>query len=382
MAGVYIHIPFCKQLCSYCDFYFSVSLERKLDMLKALLHEVELRTPEAKIISQSNKNNTPTLYFGGGTPTVYSPDELKQLADKVFELLLPNGVVEFTVEANPDDLTAQYLNALKSIGVNRLSIGIQSFIDRDLQWMRRRHNAQQAINSVREAQNAGFDNLSIDLIYGIPNMTMSEWEHNIQQALALNVPHLSAYHLTIEPRTILGRQHERGLLLAIDDEVSAQQYTLLEQLTAQAGYEHYEISNFAQPGWYAKHNTSYWQQQPYIGIGPSAHSYNGSDQRRWNIANNKKYIEALASNNIYFEEESLNPNDCYNEYILTSLRTIWGVNPLYIKQQYGDKLYHYFLTQAAPLITANKLINNNNKIAIPTQHFLISDSIINQLFWV
>lgn len=384
MAGVYIHIPFCKQLCTYCDFYFSVSLQRKNDILTALLREMDLRENEAQYITQANKQNgnIPTLYFGGGTPTVYSANELKQLADKALLLFLPNGVTEFTVESNPDDLTAEYLHSLKNIGVNRLSIGIQSFIDKHLQWMHRRHNAQQAIDSVKLAQQAGFNNITIDLIYGIPDMSMDEWAHNIQQAIALNVPHISAYHLTIEPKTILGRQHQRGLLKPIDDEISAQQYAMLEEALNAAGYIHYEISNFAKPGYFSAHNSSYWRQQPYIGIGPSAHSYNGSNLRKWNVANNKQYIEAIQLGENYYEDETLSVYDRYNEYILTSLRTLWGAELEVIKSLFGNSLYHFFLKQATPLIKSERLFCNNGIVCIPTEYFLISDSIINQLFWV
>ena len=382
MAGVYIHIPFCKQLCSYCDFYFSVSLQRKDEMLKALLLEMELRKNEAEIIVKTNNNYPPTLYFGGGTPTVYSPDELKLIADTALNIYFPKGVEEFTVEANPDDLTPDYLNTLKSIGINRLSIGIQSFINRDLQWMRRRHTAKQAIESVKNAQKAGFDNISIDLIYGIPKMNMGEWEFNIKQALALNIPHISVYHLTIEPRTIIGKQQEKGLIAPIDDEVSAKQYELLETLTANTGYLHYEISNFAKKGYTSKHNSSYWLQQPYIGIGPSAHSYNGSDIRKWNIANNKKYIDCMYVNEPFYEVEKITLYDRYNEYVLTSLRTSWGADIEHINKLFGIELYRYFIQQAEIFCSTGLLVKQNNYIKIPSVHFLISDSIINQLFWV
>jgi oxygen-independent coproporphyrinogen-3 oxidase len=383
MAGVYIHIPFCKQLCSYCDFYFSVSLARKQDMLDALLYEMDLKKVEGGVLSEYNEHDVATLYFGGGTPTVYSPWELEMLASKALSLFLPNGIEEFTVEANPDDLTPEYLESLNAIGVNRLSIGIQSFTDRDLRWMRRRHTARQAINSVVNARKAGFNNISIDLIYGIPGMSEKEWEENVRQALELNVPHLSAYHLTIESKTILGKQQKRGLFKPVDDEISAWQYALFEKLTAEAGYIHYEISNFAKPGCFSKHNSSYWQQKPYIGIGPSAHSYDGKNLRRWNVANNKKYIDALFSGNIYYEEEHLSIYDRYNEYILTSLRTSWGID-MYgdINNKFGDELYSYFLKQAIPLLNADRLEFENDCIYIPSKYFFVSDSIINRLFYV
>ena len=385
MAGVYIHIPFCKQLCSYCDFYFSVSLERKNEIMNALLLEMDLRKNESLSVQKPDVENKhyPTLYFGGGTPSVYSPEELKILADKAICLFLPDGVVEFTVEVNPDDLTPEYLKGLRNIGVNRLSIGIQSFIDRDLEWMKRRHTAKQAIESVKNAQKTGFDNISIDLIYGIPGMSLSEWEYNIHEALKLNVQHLSAYHLTIEPQTILGRQQKRGLIKPIDDELSEEQYNLLEKLTTDAGFTHYEISNFAKEGYVSKHNSSYWQQQPYIGIGPSAHSYNGNDLRKWNIANNKKYIDAITTGEVYYEEEHLSLYDLYNEFILTSLRTSKGLDAESgIKDKFGNKFHDYFIQQVKPFLLGGYIETSHNRAWIPSKYFLISDSIINQLIYV
>jgi oxygen-independent coproporphyrinogen-3 oxidase len=365
--GLYIHIPFCKQLCSYCDFHFSVSLMRTREMLNCLMREMEMKAENNSL----PEKGFDTLYFGGGTPTVYGADEIKQLSDKALSLFFPKFPEEWTVEANPDDLATDYLARLADMGVNRLSIGLQSFIDRDLQIMNRRHSAGQGIKSVENAQKAGFNNIGIDLIYGFPGMSLEEWKYNLECAVNLGVQHISAYHLSIENKTILGKRAEKGAFSPIDDELSDLQYKLLEEKLLRAGYVHYEISNFALPAFMSRHNSAYWEKQAYTGIGPSAHSYDGYLTRKNNIANNIKYIESIQQGVIPEETEILSDKDYYNESILTSLRTQKGLNLNSIPEPFGNR----FQEQANKHLSAGTMIYDGS-YKIPSKYFLISDSII------
>lgn len=374
MAGLYIHIPFCKKLCHYCDFYFSVSLESKEAMLHSLAKEIEQRVDYLK------GEPIRTLYFGGGTPTIYTPQELQFLTRKIKSIYTCN-IEEFTVEANPDDLNPEYLQGLRSIGVNRLSIGIQSFIDRDLLLMNRRHNAQHAIEVVPMAKAAGFDNITIDLIYGIPGQSEEEWEYNLKTALSLDVQHISSYHLSIEPKTVFGNKQKRGLFRQIDDAASEKLYRILEEQLCNAGFEHYEVSNFARPGYYSKHNTAYWTYEKYIGIGPSAHSFDGIS-RQWNIANNSKYIKALTDGINFWEREQMNEGEQYNELILTSMRTTWGLKKADLEKMCSKIYIDYFYEAIQQHLKEGTLIDKGNAICIPTKHFLISDGIMADLFFV
>lgn len=374
MSGIYVHIPFCKQLCYYCDFHFSVSLARKTEMLAAITKEIRMRNAELKEIPQ-------TLYFGGGTPSIYSPAELKSITNEIKRNFCVDTFREFTIEVNPDDLNERYLEDLLELGVNRLSIGIQSFVDEHLRFMNRRHTAKQAIECIKTAQNTGFNNINIDLIYGLPQLKLKQWRKNISIFLDLDIPHLSAYHLGIEPRTVFYKRFEKGELKPADENSSIKQYEILEKMTFGAGFEHYEISNFAKNNLYSIHNTAYWQGKPYMGFGASAHSYDGNNVRRRNIANNKRYIEAVNTNQTFWENENLNIIECYNDYILTSLRTVWGANIAHIKSTFGEKFYNYAIKQSQNLIQQNLLIRNENQIKIPSKHFLLSDSIIRALFW-
>ena len=355
MAGIYIHIPFCKSRCYYCDFFSGTSLTRRKELLEMLHRELQMRITQTNSVSPKTAvQQTPadqssllsstslsepaqdtttseerqyttlislpetasieTLYFGGGTPSLLTPQELGAFIRQVRQQWAHALLEEITVEANPDDLTPEYLAALRQEGVNRLSIGIQSFHDRDLQWMHRRHTARSAIEAVRAARQAGFDNLSIDLIYGLPHMTLEEWRDNLQQALALRPEHLSAYHLTIEPQTPFGRAKARGTLQEIDPESSFAQYQLLRELLCGAGYEHYEISNFALPGRRARHNSLYWHGVPYLGIGPSAHSFDGK-RRQWNIAHLGQYLERTPTCLLY---TSPSPRDAHESRMPSS----------------------------------------------------------------
>lgn len=345
-------------------------------MLRTLAKEVEIRAKE----NNPAFSEISTIYIGGGTPTVYTPEELGLLINTVKANFFAENITEFTVEANPDDLTTQYLEGLKKIGVDRLSIGIQSFIDRDLKWMNRRHTAQEAIESVKLSQQAGFNNITIDLIYGIPTMTLSEWRHNLETALSLNIQHLSAYHLTIEEKTVFGKQQKRGLLTQLDEEESEKQFLLLRELTNNAGFEHYELSNFAKDGRHGIHNSSYWKQQPYIGIGPSAHTYDGEQIRRWNLSNNIHYIERIGSTAIFYEQEELDIPTKYNEYILTSLRTKWGIDISYIKDKFGNYYLNYFERQVDKLLKSKQLEKKGQSVKISSAYLFLLDNITSSLF--
>lgn len=322
MAGIYIHIPFCKQACNYCNFYFSVSTNLKQRFVAALLKEIALTTNylETKTLD--------TLYIGGGTPSLLSADELKAIIDTLDQHYDLSQLKEFTLEANPDDLTAEKvkeLQTLKQFGLNRFSIGVQSFYEADLIYMNRAHNANEALSSVKRVQDAGFENMTIDLIYGTPTMNDEQWYENIVIASRLGIQHISSYALTVEPKTNLDQKIRKGKALPVDEAHSANQFAILIDQMKQQGFEQYEISNFARNGKYAIHNTNYWLGKSYLGLGPSAHSYN-KVSRQWNIANNLNYINTLEQGALSFEEEILTPEQIVNEQIMTGLRTMWGFN--------------------------------------------------------
>ena len=373
MAGIYIHIPFCKQLCHYCDFYFSVSLQRKEEMLQALMREMELR----REYLQGTPANT--LYIGGGTPSVYRADELNRLIDRCMEIWKIDTLEELTVEVNPEDLDRAYIRALRDTPVTRLSVGIQSFQDDLLRLMNRRHTGATARRVVSDLQEAGFENLSLDLIYGIPSMTEKQWEEDMETALELAPPHLSAYHLTIEPHTVFGNRMRRGLFSPVDEETGERHYFLLEEKMRQAGYVHYEISNFARPGFEARHNSNYWKGEKYVGIGPSAHSYDKRG-RRWNVASNKLYLERLEKGT-YYEEETLSLYDRYNEYVMTSLRTARGIDTEQLRKEFGPELSRYFRKEVSALLGDRQLHEEGGRIFLESKDFLISDFLISRLFY-
>ncbi|MEP7253377.1 MAG: radical SAM family heme chaperone HemW, partial [Ginsengibacter sp.] len=321
MAGIYIHIPFCKQACYYCNFHFSTSTALKSDMLQALQKEVELSVDH----NYAKGQEISTIYFGGGTPSLLNKRELSDLLSTIKNSYPVNPSAEITLEANPDDIDSVTLNDWKDAGVNRLSIGIQSFKDADLKWMNRAHNAADAAACIQMARDAGFHNFSIDLIYGTPDLDDDEWHQNVKKVLDLQVPHVACYALTVEPGTALQKMIKSGKKEEVSNDDQARQFRLLMQWMHEAGYEHYEISNFAKPGFRSCHNSSYWKGESYVGIGPSAHSYNG-DARKWNIANNSLYIQSIKNNTIPFEEEILTADQKLNEYVMTALRTIEGID--------------------------------------------------------
>jgi oxygen-independent coproporphyrinogen-3 oxidase len=377
MAGFYIHIPFCRKVCYYCDFHFVASLKSKDNVLKAIIKEIELR-------SNDWKNETfETIYFGGGTPSILSIEEIVQISKIIRDNYNIKSYPEFTLEANPDDLTRNYLQSLKqNTDVNRLSIGIQSFNDDILKYMNRRHTDLQAIESVKNAQKAGFENITIDLIYGVPGLQNKEWESTVHASLDLKIQHLAAYHLSIEPKTVFGVMQKQKKMNPVAEEISLAQYKFLVDKMREAGYEHYEISNFAHNKMYSKHNTSYWKNVPYIGIGPSAHSFDGN-KRRWNISNNSQYSNCLLNSfENYFEEENLTTDEKFNDYILTSLRTMWGANLDYINENYGKKYSDYCKSVLSKREIAKDVEVYSQNFRIKEKSWLIADYLMSEFFMV
>lgn len=370
MAGVYIHIPFCTRKCGYCDFYSCTRLELRDAVLKEIGRELEA---EHGFIGDAPVR---TIYFGGGTPSLCTPAQLQELIDLVRRLWDCSEVGEITVEANPDDLTPEWLHALAATDVNRLSIGIQSFIDRDLRFMNRRHTAHTAVDAVQEAQRAGFGNITVDLIYGIPGMSLAEWRSNIESVLGLGVQHISAYHLTIEEGTPLGRQAAAGLLSPVDERVSEEQYLLLHRMLTAAEFEHYEISNFALPGFRARHNCSYWTGEPYLGVGPSAHSYNGR-MRRSCAPSVETY---LADRSSAYTAETLTDTDRYNEFVMTSLRTAEGIDIHDMERRFGPERASEFEKSARRHLESGLLARRGNHWLIQPEKYLVSDIVISDLF--
>lgn len=368
MSGIYIHIPFCRQICHYCDFHHSASLASKEAMLAAIADELERRRSE--IVATELR----TLYFGGGTPSLCAPEQIAMLIDTVRRLWGVDHFDELTIEANPDDLTDQYLEAIRAAGVNRLSIGIQSFIDDHLERMNRRHTAHQAREAVRRAQRAGFDNITIDLMYGLPWMTPDEWAFNLEQAIDLGVQHISAYHLTIEPRTVFGK---RGLV-AVDDATSELHFDMLRRALCGAGFDHYEVSNFALAGCRAQHNRGYWSGRAYLGVGPSAHSYDGARCRSWNVSNNKAYLDGAEP-----QAEQLTDTDLLNEYLMTGLRTADGISYDVLSRRFGRESADSIFARCAEFCGTGQMVvgrGEDRTARITPDHFLISDYIISRIF--
>lgn len=378
MAGIYLHIPFCKKACCYCDFHFSTTLTHKKEVLQALQKEIELQQ------HFFNNNDLPavinTLYFGGGTPSILQVDEIQELVDKVAKYFSIAKDAEITLEANPDDLTNNKLNELAKTPVNRLSIGIQSFNDRDLTFMLRSHNAKQALQCVSNAQNCGFNNISIDLIYGLPNSSKQQWEKNLQTTLSLNVQHVSAYCLTVEPKTALSNWVAKGLTTIPPDEKAIQDFEMAVAMLSTQQFVHYEISNFGKQNFFSQHNSNYWKQQPYLGIGPSAHSYNGKQTRQHNIANNAQYIGSLSKHIIPYSIENLTQKQQFNEYILIGLRTIWGINLQYIENIFGTNITVKLQKKINAMQTNNWFTVQNQQITLTNSGKLLADAICMQLF--
>ncbi|WP_166966922.1 radical SAM family heme chaperone HemW [Yeosuana marina] len=378
MSGIYIHIPFCKQACHYCDFHFSTSLKKKVELVDALIRELELRTDEFK------NELVETIYFGGGTPSLLTIDELALIIQTIYTTYSVTENPEITLEANPDDLvlvrtqSRTIFEDYKSIGINRLSIGIQSFFEQDLKLMNRAHNAEEAKVCLQEATKY-FDNISLDLIYGIPGLTNEHWLQNIETALSFNIPHISSYALTVEPKTALDSFIKKGIIKNVDDEQAQEQFHLLIEKLESSGFIHYELSNFGKPDYFSKNNSAYWQGKPYLGIGPSAHSFNGN-QRSWNVRNNSKYIKSLQENTLPTEIETLSLTDKYNEYIMTGLRTIWGVSLEKVEQDFGKDHKKYLLEQANNFLNNDLLYINKGTLLVTKKGKFLSDGIASDLF--
>ncbi len=379
MSGIYIHIPFCKQACYYCDFHFSVSIKKKSELVNALCKELALR---------KNEINGPieTIYFGGGTPSLLTISELQLLIEEVYKNFEVIENPEITLEANPDDLMSVRAQSrtifenYKAIGINRLSIGIQSFFEEDLQWMNRAHNAEEAVNCIKEAKKH-FDNISIDLIYGIPGMSNEKWQKNMDTAISFGIPHISSYALTVEPKTALHKFIKQGKISPVEDVVSKGHYLQLLETMKKEGFVNYEFSNFGKEGYFSKNNTAYWIGKSYLGIGPSAHSFDGKT-RSWNVRNNTKYIKNLANNELPLEKETLSLTDKYNEYMMTGLRTIWGVSLDKVKKDFGYKYQVYLLEQIKSPITEGLLTLKKDTIIVSEKGKFLSDGIASDLFWV
>ncbi len=375
MAGIYIHIPFCKTRCIYCDFYSTTCSSQTDDFVNALCEELKNR--------KDYLANEPieTIYFGGGTPSQLSIENFKQIFECIAHTFGPIEAKEITLEANPDDLTEEYVNKLAQLPFNRISIGIQTFNDNILKLLKRRHSASQAIEAVTRCRRAGFNNISIDLIYGLPGETPDSWSKDIEQAISLGVEHISAYHLIYEEDTPLFQLRQQHKVKEVDEDSSLLFFEMLIDRLNEAGYEHYEISNFCKPGKYSQHNTSYWQGVPYLGCGPSAHSFNGSE-REWNLASLDDYIQGLNTGNRPFEKEELDLATQYNEYIITSLRTMWGISLTHIKEVYGNELFDYCMKMATPHIESSKIENNNHTLRLTRSGIFVSDDIMSDLLVV
>ena len=373
MAGIYIHIHFCKQACHYCDFHFSTSLKNKEELLAAIRKEIVL---QKNYLGAKNIN---TIYFGGGTPSVLKVDEIIKFLEIINKYFTVSKDAEVSFEANPEDLRKEYLIELKKTAINRLSIGIQSFNNSDLTFMHRIHSAEQSFQAIKDAQCVGFGNISIDLIYGIPMQENNIWENNLECALNLGIQHFSAYHLTYETGTIFDHWRKKGRINPIPEEESLKQFKKLIKSAVDKGFEHYEISNFALPGYRSRHNSGYWQQKKYLGIGPSAHSYDGKS-RSWNFSNNRKYIDNIISGNICYDSEILTSEDLYNEFIMTNLRTKEGINTLHLQKEFGNDRVEYFLKKIKKYIISGHIKSEDVYYSLTDEGVFIADYLISDIF--
>lgn len=376
MAGIYIHIPFCRQACTYCNFHFSTSLARKSAVINAIINEIHLCDR-----FNESAEEIQTIYFGGGTPSILSENELSSIIASLHKKFKIAGDAEITLEANPDNIERATLQQWKQLGINRLSVGIQSFQDEELKWMNRSHNADESLRCLDEISGAGITNFSVDLIYGSPLLSNDDFKKNVDLIFSKNVPHISCYALTVEPKTALDamiRQHKSP---AVNSDRQSDQFLLLMQWMRAAGYEHYEISNFAKPGMRSRHNSSYWQGKPYYGFGPSAHSFTGTNIRRWNIANNTLYIQSLEKQLIPYTEEILTDTQRLNEYIMIALRTAEGIDIEKIKRQFGEKFKEDILNHCKKYESAQMITLKNDRLLLTDQGKLLADGISADLFF-
>jgi oxygen-independent coproporphyrinogen-3 oxidase len=382
MSGLYIHIPFCASKCAYCGFYSIPSTKRKADFLEALKHELVSRK------DYLHGEKVETVYFGGGTPSLLHLEEIENILKTLHDCFEIDPDAEITFEANPDTLSLEYLSGLRSLGVNRLSIGIQSFFDNDLRYLSRKHDSSHALQCLDWAKEAGFENISIDLIYGLPTSDANQWNRNLDLFFELDIPHLSAYALTLEPNAVLTKQIEMGKAMPISEEDSIRDYEILCRRAAEHGYVHYEISNFSQPGMHSRHNTSYWFGIPYAGFGPSAHSYDGKS-RQWNVSSLERYVEASSviarsvatRQSTVAEKEILSPEQQYDEYVMLRLRTMWGIDLNCIKREKGERFSSHCEQKAQPLIARGRLSQNKEILYLNDDQMLFADGIAEELFW-
>ena len=375
MGGIYIHIPFCKSRCIYCDFFTSTNESEMDTYVQALCKEIVLRKEELA------NDFVKTIYFGGGTPSRLNKNHFLQIFETVTANYNLSNEMEITIEANPDDLSHKYVDMLRELPFNRISIGIQSFDDQELKFLSRRHDSNGAIEAVRYCQEKGFNNISIDLMYGLPNQTLTIWKRNLQQAIDLNIQHISAYHLIYEEKTRLYSLLQAGKVNPVDDDCSLEMFgTLIDTLT-RAGFEHYEISAFAKQGFISQHNSSYWTGLKYLGLGPSAHSFDG-EHRWWNVSSLPKYIAGINSLSPNIEKEDIDLTTKYNEYIITGLRTAWGIDLDVLKTNFGDELYAYFLQNAQRYFNLNYLKKEETTITLTKKGIFISDGIMSDLMKV
>lgn len=376
MSGLYIHIPFCVKKCNYCNFHFSTQFNYKSQLIQAIGKELILR---------KNELITPikTIYFGGGTPSILNCKELEYLFTIIKEHYNISETKEITFEANPDDLSVEYLHFLKNqTPVNRLSVGIQSFIDEDIKFMNRNHNADEAIQSIRSAQDIGFNNITIDLIYGGQTTTHERWMYTLEKAISLGIPHISSYALTVEPKTAFEAQIRKNKLLPIDEEKQATQFEMLRNKLIEHKYIQYEFSNFGKETFFSQHNTSYWKNKPYLGIGPSAHSFNGKDKRSWNVSHNIKYLKAIEKNILNYEEEVISEKDRFNEKIMLGLRTVWGINIEELEKEFSSSLMKHFYKELKKLEATKKVRISNQIVTIHPESLFFTDGIIAQFFFI
>ena len=374
MSGIYIHIPFCKQACHYCDFHFSTSMKKKEEMVLAIAKEIQMRK------SEFENQEVETIYFGGGTPSVLTSEEINFLIAEVYKNYSVSENPEITLEANPDDLSSERIIELSDSKINRLSIGIQSFFEDDLQMMNRAHNSAEAKKCLEEATKY-FDNISLDLIYGIPGMSNEKWKQNIETALSFGIPHISSYALTVEPKTALNKLIQTGKIAAPKDEVAQEHFAILVEMLEANDFIHYELSNFGKSTYFSKNNSAYWLGKKYIGIGPSAHSYDGIS-RSWNVSNNSLYLKSIGDDKLPNEIEILSITDRYNEYIMTGLRTIWGVSLEKVETEFGDEYLRYLNKQAQKFLDDDLVFIENNILKPTPKGKFLTDGIASDLFYL
>ena len=375
MAGIYIHIPFCKRRCIYCDFFSTTQSEKKSAYVRALCRELEMRQDYV------GGEEIETIYLGGGTPSQLTEEELKAIFSSIYHIYKVKEDAEITLEANPDDLTPEYVAVLRRLPINRISIGIQTFQEETLKLLHRRHTATQAIEAFRRCREAGFQNISIDLMYGLPGETLETWKEDLRQAINLRPEHISAYHLIYEEDTALWRLREQHCVEEADEELSVSLFTTLIDRLTEAGYQHYEISNFCLSGMHSRHNSSYWTSKKYLGCGPSAHSFNGVS-RQWNVASLEGYIKGVEEGELDYEVEELDLYTRYNDYVLTSIRTCWGMSLSKLRSEFGEELYRYCMRMAKPHVDQGVLENREGVLRLTRKGIFVSDGIMSDLMWV